>query len=140
MGVIAGCDAIGFSVLSDWIRNPMVAISLKVISWVLILGLVIITVIPANERPGTGLQHDIEHFVAFALTGLVFGFAYVWQLRTLLVSAIIFALLLELSQIPLPTRHARLEDFIVDAAGACLAIFVAQFIRRLARNWVGVIP
>jgi VanZ family protein len=118
----------------------MVAILLKVISWVLIIGLVIITVIPANERPDTGLQHGIEHFAAFALTGLVFGSAYAWQLRTLLLSAMVFALLLELSQIPLATRHARLEDFIVDAAGACLAILFARFIRRLARKWVGAIP
>lgn len=122
------------------IRDLMVANFLKVISWFLIGGLVLITFIPASGRPITGLQHHSEHFAAFALTGLIFGFAYAWQLRTLLLSAFVFALLLELGQIPLPTRHARLEDFIVDAAGACLAILVAQFARRLARNWIGAVP
>ena len=40
---------------------------LKAASWVIILGLVIVTVVPADERPVTGLQHDIEHFLAFVL-------------------------------------------------------------------------
>jgi VanZ family protein len=126
--------------MTDWNWDLMLANFLKVISWLLIGSLVIITFMPASGRPVTGLQHHLEHFAAFALTGLIFGFAYAWQLRTLLLSAFVFTLLLELGQVPLPTRHARLEDFIVDAAGACLAILVVQFARRLARDWVGAVP
>src|SRR5690349_12254288 len=107
----------------------------RAVSWIFIGALVITTIVPANERPVTGLQHDFEHFCAFASAGLIFGLAYAWQLRTLLLSAVVFSLLLELSQIPLPTRHARLGDFIVDAAAVCLAILVAQFIRKLTRDW-----
>jgi VanZ family protein len=107
---------------------------LKAASWVMILGLVIVTVVPGDERPITGLQHDIEHFLAFALAGLTFGFAYAQSLRVNLSSAFVFALALELSQIPLATRHARLRDFIVDAAGACLGIVIAHLCRKTIKD------
>lgn len=100
----------------------------KAFSWLIILGLVAATIVPANERPVTGLQHDLEHFLAFVLAGLTFGFAHSVHvsLRGLLLRAIVFTLVLELSQIPLPTRHARVEDFIVDAIAACLGILIGN--------------
>jgi len=113
---------------------------LKAASWLVIVGLVIVTIVPANERPSTGLQHDLEHFSAFGLAGLLFGLAYAGHLRALLLSAIVFTLALELSQIPLATRHARLEDFIVDAAGACLGVVVAHVSRNFAKSWVRAVP
>jgi VanZ family protein len=104
---------------------------LKPTSWALILGLVIVTVVPASDRPMTGLSHHFEHFIAFALVGLTFGMAYTRHLPTILLSAIIFTLALELCQIPLATRHARLADFVVDAAAACLGILAGRFCRIL---------
>ena len=107
---------------------------LKAASWVIILGLVIVTVVPADERPITGLRHSVEHFVAFALAGLTFGFAYAQSVRVNLFSAFVFTLALELSQIPLATRHARLRDFMIDAAAACLGIVIAHFCRKLVKD------
>jgi VanZ family protein len=107
---------------------------LKPASWVMILGLVIVTVVPANERPVTGFQHDIEHFLAFALAGLTFGLAYAQSVRVNLLSAFVFTLALELSQIPLATRHARLRDFMVDAAAGCLGIVIAHLWRKLIKD------
>ena len=49
-------------------------------------------------------------------------------------SGIIFALLLELAQIPLPTRHARIEDFLVDAFGTSLGITVAYLSRSVFKS------
>ena len=126
--------------MSDWntgstgLRDRMVANFLKVISWFLIGGLILITFIPASGRPITGLQHHLEHFAAFALTGLIFGFAYAWQLRTLLSGALVFTLLLEVGQIPLPTRHARLEDFVVNAVSVCLGVAIGWTLSMLWRR------
>ena len=113
---------------------------LKAASWLVLVGLVIVTIVPANERPVSGLQHDLEHFSAFSLAGLMFGLAYAGHLRALSLSAIAFTLALELSQIPLATRHARLEDFVVDAAGACLGIVVAHAWRKLTKNRAVAVP
>jgi VanZ family protein len=108
---------------------------LRAASWFIILSLVIVTVVPADERPVTGLQHDFEHLLAFGLAGATFGLAYAWRLHLNLLSAVVFSLALELSQIPLPTRHARFEDFVVDAVAVCLGIVLAHCCRKLIGVW-----
>jgi VanZ family protein len=87
--------------------------------------------VPAAERPETGLQHDLEHFLAFAVAGLLVALAYPKRLMPLVSGVVVYALALEIIQIPLATRHARLEDFVVDALGACAAI-VLVYVARLA--------
>jgi VanZ family protein len=109
--------------------------ALKAVNWLAIISIVVLTIIPADGRPVTGLQSSQEHLLAFGFTGLTFGFAYPTHPRANLLSAVGFTFLLELGQIPLPTRHARLEDFIVDACAACLGILMAcacrYFFRRI---------
>ena len=74
------------------------------------LCLVVLTVIPAEERPISGLQHGWEHFIAFGPAGFLFGLAYARRLPWLYAGAIAFTLALELSQNGLATRHARVDD------------------------------
>ena len=102
----------------------------KNIAWVLIVGLTLITVVPASARPLTGLQHDLEHFIAFAAAGFFFGWAYRLRLATLLGCIVAFALILELFQIPLTTRHARIEDFIFNSMGAAVGALAVFFGRK----------
>ncbi|SIO34394.1 VanZ like family protein [Bradyrhizobium erythrophlei] len=94
------------------------------------LTLVILTIVPAAERPETGLQHDVEHFGAFSLLGLLFAFGFRAEARSMLLGSIAFAAFIEGTQIPLPTRHARLEDFLVDAVGLCAGILIARLVSR----------
>ena len=108
---------------------------LRAANWFIILGLVIVTVVPADARPVTGIQHDFEHFLAFGLAGTTFGLAYAWRVQLNLLSAVVFSLALELIQIPLPTRHAGFEDFVVDAAAACAGIVLAYGSRKLIGTW-----
>jgi VanZ family protein len=97
------------------------------------LALAVLTVIPADERPVSGVQHVWEHFIAFGPAGFLFGLAYAMRFRWLYLGAIAFTLALELSQIPLATRHARVNDFIVDAVAACLGLAVVQAFRRMIK-------
>lgn len=112
----------------------MIEKTIKAASWLIILSLAILTVVPADERPVSGLGHDWEHFIAFGLAGLIFGLAYAEHFRVLYLGAIVFTLALELSQIPLATRHASVEDFVVDAVGACLGIAVAHAFQKLTKS------
>ena len=117
---------------------------LRIFAWILIIGIVILSVVPADDRPETGAGHNFEHLLAFGLAGMVFAFAYSWRLTVLLLSGVVFALLLELAQIPLPTRHARIGDFLADAFGASLGITLARLTRaarkssanRAPRRWL----
>jgi VanZ family protein len=107
---------------------------IRILAWILVVGIVVLSVVPAYERPDSGVEHNFEHLLAFGFVGLVFAFAYSWQLMVLLLSGILFALLLELAQIPLPTRHARIEDFLVDAFGASLGITLALLARSACKS------
>ena len=106
----------------------------QILAGIALLGAFILTVVPAAERPVTGLGQNIEHFLCFALVGAAAATAFRLSLRALLSAAVLFALLLELSQIPLPTRHARLEDFIVDALSGCAGILAARTLTWFSRG------
>ena len=94
-------------------------------AWLLAAAVTFATLGPPSLRPHSDLGQDGEHALAFILVGLAFGIAY--RQRRLAVAAIAVALigLLELMQFWAPGRHARLEDFVVDAATACVGFALA---------------
>src|SRR5690349_22154872 len=96
------------------------------LAWSLAAAIVILTVVPPSLRPLTGLPHALEHFVMFALCGGVFGFAY--RLRGILEGAalVAFAGAIELLQLIVPGRHARLSDFLVDAIASCVGMGIGR--------------
>jgi VanZ family protein len=107
------------------------SIFVRPIAWLLAAAVTFATLGPPSLRPHSDLGQDGEHALAFILIGLAFGLAY--RQRRLAVAAISVALigLLELMQFWAPGRHARLEDFLVDAATACVGFTLAA-----AADWV----
>ncbi len=105
----------------------------RLTAWVLAAVIVVLSLVPPQLRPETDLPHQLEHFLIFAATGTAFGLAYVVRpipLATLLVT---FAAAVEVAQLFVPGRHARVSDFLVDAVAIC-AGSVAAF---LAKQWLG---
>jgi hypothetical protein len=90
--------------------------------WFGILAIVVLSVVPSSLRPVTGLGHQFEHFVAFALVAGTFAIGYRLPLMKLLVLAFLFCGGIELLELPLATRHARVSDFVIDFFASCLAI------------------
>ena len=69
--------------------------------------------------------------------GLLVGIGYPFPVTRLVALAIFFCGGIELLQVPLPTRHARVSDFLVNSVGACFAIlcvFVAKQIWGYGRE------
>ncbi|WP_041801343.1 hypothetical protein [Rhodopseudomonas palustris] len=99
---------------------------LRILAYACAAALLLLTIVPADQRPVSGLPHDIEHFGAFMLPGLLFGFAFEKKTPLLLLGAIWFCLLLEAVQIPLSTRHARLEDALVDSLAMCIGVLAGR--------------
>ncbi len=106
----------------------------RLLAWILVAGLIFLTIVPAPERPVTGVGHNFEHFLAFGVTAFVYFIAYPKRLIIVLTQGILFALALELLQVPLPSRHARIEDFVVDALAGCAGMVVAYLSMRLRVN------
>jgi VanZ family protein len=89
-------------------------------------------------RPHSNLGQSGEHALAFILVGLAFGLAYTGNRPRTAVIAVILTGVVELLQFLVPGRHARMEDFVVDALAACVGFIVAASadwtVRRLGWN------
>jgi VanZ family protein len=98
---------------------------LRIIAWLLTAAVTFATLGPARLRPHSELGQDGEHALAFVLVGLAFGLAYTRHRLLTAAIAVVLIGMLEMLQLWMPGRHARLEDFIVDALAACAGIAVA---------------
>ena len=97
---------------------------LRLFAWLLAAAVTFATLGPPQYRPHSNLGQDGEHALAFVLIGLAFGLAYPRnRLFTVAVSVVMIGVL-ELLQLWMPGRHARLEDYVVDALAACAGFVI----------------
>jgi hypothetical protein len=114
-----------------------VCLTARIVAWSLAAAIVVLSVVPADLRPDTGVPHALEHFLIYASTGLAFGFGYDRKGGLLAVLLVIFAGCVEVAQLFVPGRHARLSDFLIDAVGigaAPIALSLARQIRARRLN------
>ena len=113
-------------------------IILRLFAWGLAAAIGFATLGPAEQRPHSNLGQNGEHALAFVLLGLVFGLAHTRNRLHTAAFVIAFTGVIELLQFWAPGRHARLEDFVVDAFAASLGLASAAaldwMIRRTQRS------
>jgi VanZ family protein len=100
-------------------------IILRIFAWLLAAAVAFATLGPPRFRPHSDLGQDGEHALAFVLIGLAFGLAYTQRRLLTAVIAVAMIGVIEILQFWAPGRHARLEDFVVDALAACAGLAVA---------------
>ena len=108
----------------------------RIASWLLAIAIVVLSVVPPSLRPESDVPHDLEHFAIFVASGIAFGIGYSRRPGLVAIWLVIFAGAVELAQLAIPGRHARLSDFIVDALAACIGLAMASFVaeRSLAQG------
>src|SRR5467141_1782620 len=99
-------------------------IILRIFAWLLAAAVTFATLGPPRFRPHADLGQDGEHALAFILIGLAFGAAYPRHRLLATVMAVAGIGLIEILQLWAPGRHARLEDFVVDASMACVGLAI----------------
>jgi len=107
---------------------------LRIFAWLLAAAVTFATLGPPQYRPYADITHDGEHALAFVLVGLAFALAYPRQRRWVTGLSVILIGLLELLQLFVPGRHARFEDFLVDALAALAGIALAIVLGWLVRS------
>ena len=107
------------------------SIVLRLFAWLLAAAVTFATLGPPTLRPHSELGQDGEHAFAFVLVGLAFGLAYRNRRWPVAAIAVVLIGVLELLQFWAPGRHARLEDFLVDAGTACIGFALAT-----AADWI----
>ena len=88
---------------------------LRLSAWLLAAAVTFATLGPPSARPHSDLGQDGEHALAFILVGVAFALAYPRARLRVSAVAIVMTGVLEILQLWMPGRHARLEDFLVDA-------------------------
>jgi len=107
---------------------------IRLAAWIVVLGLIVLSVAPPSLRPESELPHNLEHLVGFFVAGVLWHLAYSSRLLLWLGVAILYAGGIELLQLLAPGRHARFTDFVVDALGACSGILVASVATHASRR------
>jgi VanZ family protein len=104
-------------------------------AWFALAAIVVLSLVPPSARPTTFIPHKIEHAGIFLVDGLAFGIAYCGYEWLLSVSAVIFCAGIELAQLMIPGRHARLSDFFVDATAISVGILAGSTLMRITRRY-----
>jgi len=102
----------------------------RLVAWLLAAAVTFATLGPPRLRPHLGIGQDGEHALAFLVVGLAFGLAYSQRRLAVSVIAVVLIGILELMQLIAPGRHARLEDFAVDALAACIGVALSVALDR----------
>ena len=81
----------------------------------LLIAIVVLSLVPAHDRPITALPHSLEHLTIFFAAGLALGTGYPQGQKFQFAALLVFTAVIEMAQLAVPGRHARLIDFVVDA-------------------------
>jgi VanZ family protein len=108
---------------------------LRIFAWLLAAAVTFATLGPPRFRPHSHLGQDGEHALAFVLVGLAFGLAYTRNRLLTAAIAVVMIGALEILQLWMPGRHARLEDFVVDALAALAGFAVATALDWAKLRW-----
>ena len=106
----------------------------QVLAWVLVFGIVGLSIVPPDYRISTNLPRPFEHLSIFLLTGLAFGLGYPDRYPMQSIALVLFAAAVELMQVWVPGRHPRLSDFAAGVLGVGLGIGFAYVSTRMARG------
>jgi hypothetical protein len=103
---------------------------LRFVAWLLAAAVTFATLGPPRYRPHPFIGQDGDHTLAFLLIGIAFAVAYPLHRRLAVVLSVLLIGALELLQLAIPGRHARLEDFAVDALAAIAGFAIVVTLGR----------
>ena len=103
---------------------------LRACAWLIASAALVMTIVPPGFRPVTGLPHLLEHLSWFFACGMVFGAAYPKAaILNLYIGGLAFCAVLEIMQLWIPGRHARLNDFLADALAITLGLSLLRVLQ-----------
>ena len=110
--------------------TPALRTLARALAWSLATAIVVLSVVPPTLRPETTLPHDLEHVAIFWATGVAFALGY--GLTPLLATAlVVFSGGVEIVQMFMPGRHARLSDFVVDALASVIGLITVSLVTQM---------
>jgi hypothetical protein len=98
-----------------------------------VAAIIVLSLLPGDERPHTGLAGQIEHTLAYFGTALFLGLAFrTTRDRVAAFSLlVVLAAVLEVIQRLIPGRHSQTIDWIASSFGAGIGIIAVIALERL---------
>lgn len=92
----------------------------------------VLSLVPGQALPSTGISDKVEHLLAYIALGLVGGATARNGHRAMLsiLGVIAFGIAIEFLQLFAPGRYAEIGDAAADAAGAVIGGAIALALRR----------
>jgi VanZ family protein len=106
----------------------------RAVGWASVVAIVVVSLVPGDARPDTGLPGQIDHIIAYRGTAGLLGLGYpAAKLRFgMIVMLISLAAMLEVAQRWIPGRHPQFIDFAASVAGRCFGMLAAMVVHRIA--------
>ena len=105
-------------------QNVLIERTCQLAAWLLLLGIIVLSLVPPSLRPVTYASHGLEHLAIFLATGFAFAIGYPKRRSLQMIALPAFAGAIEIAQVWAPGRHPRFSDFLTDAAAACIGVGV----------------
>jgi VanZ family protein len=98
--------------------------------------LIVLSLLPGNERPHTGLSGQLEHTVAYFGTAvfLALGFRSIADRVATVALLVGAAAAFEMIQRLVPGRHAQLIDWLASSLGAGVGVLAVVLMERLQQT------
>lgn len=104
--------------------------AVAILAWLILAVIVFSTLSPIGMRPRLGVFVHLERFGAFAAMGFLFAIVHSRRAAAVLVCIVVAVVGLELLQMTMSDRHARLSDLAVKAAGGVFGVACGWFLMR----------
>ena len=108
-------------------RFKLVVCAFRLAAWLCFGLIAVLSLIPHHLEVRTGLPAFVEHMLAYAATGGLFGAGYLswawWQIAS---AMLVYAGCLEVLQALVPGRHPGFDGAFASGAGALLGALVAK--------------
>jgi VanZ family protein len=106
------------------LNAPSIRLIAKVAGWLLLAVIIFLTLSPPSYRPVTKVGHNFEHLLIHLALGVTFGIGYARRWWPVALGLVALTAAVELAQLFVPGRHARLKDFVIDAGAVCLGVAI----------------
>jgi hypothetical protein len=106
-------------------RKPL----MRLAGWIGFGLILIISLVPGNERPHTGAPGQMEHFTAYLMTAAAYGYGCLRLRERLTWLALLSAAsaLFEVIQLVVPGRTGQVIDWAASSLGACVGTVLGWF-------------
>jgi VanZ family protein len=112
----------------------MLFLLFRTVGWACIVVIVVVSLVPGDARPDTGLPGQIDHIISYCGTAGLLGLGYPAANSRFgtIVMLTSLAATLELAQRWIPGRHPQFIDFAASVVGTCLGMLGAVVVHRIA--------